>query len=79
MTVQPRRGKRVRIAVAHLALAAMTFSGCQSQYAGQVLPSPWYLEQDVQYFPPGPEFKLSKTAAAIEANRAESISEPQQQ
>jgi hypothetical protein len=31
------------------------------------LPSPWYLQDDVQYFPPGPEFPLSKEAQAQKA------------
>lgn len=32
-----------------------------------VLPSAYYLRDDLQYFPPGPEFKLSKQIRAIEA------------
>lgn len=56
-------------------LAACTgFTGCQSHIAGQVLPSANYLQDDVQYFAPGPEFKLAREAAALkeasEANRA---------
>jgi len=38
--------------------------GCQYQVGGQMLPSPYYLQDDVQYHAPGPEFKLSKEAAA---------------
>ncbi len=34
---------------------------------GQTLPSPHYLTDDVQYFAPGPEFKLSREAAATKA------------
>jgi len=40
-------------------------SGCQIDVGGQTLPSPYYLQDDVQYFPPGPEFKLAREAAAL--------------
>jgi len=39
--------------------------GCQSDYAGQTLPSPYWLVDDVQYFPAGPEFKLTNEANAL--------------
>jgi len=42
-------------------------TGCQVQVGGQTLPSPFYLKDDVQYFAPGPEFKLAKEAAAQKA------------
>jgi hypothetical protein len=48
-----------------LGLAAAT--GCQSDFGGQTLPSPHYLGDDVQYFPAGPEFKLAREAAAMNA------------
>jgi hypothetical protein len=35
--------------------------------AGQTLPSPYYLTDDIQYYAPAPsEFKLSREAAAIQ-------------
>ncbi len=46
-------------------------SGCQSSINGQTLPSPYYLQDDVQYFPAGPEFKLPREAAALRAAQAE--------
>ena len=46
-------------------------TGCQVSLNGQTLPSPYYLEDDIQYFPSGPEFKLSREAAALRAARAE--------
>jgi hypothetical protein len=46
-------------------------TGCQITEGGQTLPSPYYIYDDVQYFPPGPEFKLSNEAAAQKAYRAE--------
>jgi hypothetical protein len=58
-----------------LALAAST--GCQIDVAGQTLPSPYHLTDDVQYYAPGPEFKLANEAAALAEARALEISEPQ--
>ena len=47
--------------------AALTLTGCQMDIGGQTLPSPYWQTDDVQYFPPGPEFKLSREAAAQKA------------
>lgn len=52
-------------------LAAVTSTGCQIVEGGQTLPSPYYLEDDVQYHAPGPEFLLPREAAALKAARAE--------
>lgn len=52
-------------------LAVMTLTGCQVNVGGQTLPSPYYMADDVQYFPPGPEFKLAREAAAQKAAREE--------
>ena len=41
-------------------------TGCQSTVGGQTLPSAYYLRDDVQYHPAGPEFILSNTVQAIE-------------
>jgi hypothetical protein len=46
-------------------------TGCQVALNGQTLPSPYYLQDDVQYFPSGPEFKLPREAAALRAAQAE--------
>ena len=46
-------------------------SGCQVNVGGQTLPSPFYLDDDFQYFAPGPEFPLSQEAAAQGIQRAE--------
>jgi len=40
--------------------------GCQTSVGGQTLPSAYYLKDDLSYFPPGPEFKLTKQVQAIE-------------
>lgn len=50
--------------MATLASSAL-FTGCQTTIGGQTLPSPNYLEDDVQYFPSGPEFKLSNQVEAM--------------
>ena len=40
--------------------------GCQTTIGGQTLPSAYYLRDDLQYFPPGPEFKLTRQVQAME-------------
>ncbi len=50
---------------------AIAAAGCQVHVAGQTLPSGYYLQDDIQYFAPGPEFKLEREAAALKAARAE--------
>lgn len=62
--------RRATWIVAGLALVTLA-TGCQVQVGGQTLPSPWYHTDDVQYFAPGPEFKLSREAAAMKAYKAE--------
>lgn len=48
-------------------LATVGMTGCQYEVGGQTLPSPYYLGDDVQYYAPGPAFKLQKEAAAQKA------------
>lgn len=45
-------------------------TGCQIEVAGQTLPSPYYLSDDVQYYAPGPGFKLAREAAAMKEQSA---------
>lgn len=45
---------------------ALTMTGCQTSVGGQTLPSAYYLRDDVQFFPAGPEFLLSNKVQAIE-------------
>lgn len=47
-------------------------TGCQTTIGGQTLPSPDYLTDDVQYFPAGPEFKLTRTAENMRRHQADS-------
>jgi hypothetical protein len=46
--------------LAGAALVVVTVSGCQTNVAGMTLPSPHYLEHPPQYFPPSPNFPLTK-------------------
>ena len=52
-------------------LASLAATGCQVDVAGQTLPSPYWMQDDVQYFPPGPEMKLQREAAAQQEYRDE--------
>ena len=53
------------------------FTGCQVDIGGQTLPSAHYQQDDIQYFPPGPEFKLSREAAAQKAFKENEAAEQQ--
>lgn len=64
-----------RFLLAICGLAVPVFTGCQVDVGGQTLPSPYYLQDDIQYFPAGPEFKLSKEAAALKAYKKEMAEE----
>jgi len=46
-----------------------TLVGCQVEYAGMTLPSGKYIYDDVQYFPPGPDFPWANTNAAVQRAR----------
>jgi hypothetical protein len=66
--LRPLRGFLVGLVVAAAALAT---TGCQVDMGGQTLPSPWYMKDDIQYFPPGPEFKLQREATAMKKAQEE--------
>lgn len=66
-----------KLAAALVCPAALLCTGCQVEYAGQTLPSPYYLTDDIQYYAPGPEFKLAREAAAMQ-EQAEAIESQQQ-
>lgn len=75
------RRAALRLIRSGVALAAVTagisLTGCQVDVGGQTLPSGYYLQDDIQYFPAGPEFKLSKEAAAQKEFRDEqAVSDP---
>jgi hypothetical protein len=73
-TTRPAASIKGRTTVAMLAglgLCGLSLTGCQVDVGGQTLPSAYYLQDDVQYFPAGPEFKLSREAAALKASKDE--------
>ena len=72
-----RGGSFARAITGSLLLLLAVTTGCQMDIAGQTLPSGYYLSDDVQYYAPGPEFKLAREAAALEEQRALQVSEPQ--
>ena len=62
---QSRESRSRKAALWGLGLAGcFGLTGCMGEYAGQNLPSPYYLDAQIQYFPHGPEFKLTKEAQA---------------
>ncbi|TWT99986.1 hypothetical protein Pla108_09300 [Botrimarina colliarenosi] len=65
------------LVAALVAAASPCLTGCQSDIAGQTLPSPYYMTDDVQYYAPGPEFKLANEAAAMKAQKEARISQKQ--
>jgi hypothetical protein len=71
MSCSRARPAAARILLATAALAAGSLTGCQVDVGGQTLPSAYYLQDDIQYFPAGPEFKLSREAAAQKAYKKE--------
>jgi hypothetical protein len=72
-----KRSSRPVVACGLLFAACGALTGCQIDVAGQTLPSPYHLTDDVQYYAPGPEFKLANEATALAQRRAEEISTPQ--
>ena len=61
-----------QLAVCGVGMAMLlSCTGCQVTEGGQTLPSAYYLKDDVQYFPAGPEFKLHREANAMKAYKSE--------
>lgn len=57
-----------RVALCSGAMLSLCATGCmlQTTVGGQTLPSAYYLRDDVQYFPAGPEFRLTNQVRALE-------------
>ena len=47
-------------------LLCISLTGCQTNIAGQTLPSAYFLRDDVQFYPAGPETKLINQIQALE-------------
>ena len=60
--------KSIRTALAIIACTGTMglLTGCQSTVGGQTLPSAFYLDDDVQYFPAGPETQLPELRRRLE-------------
>ena len=68
MSGSTKQWRPLRCMLAFLVLsAALGVTGCQVDIGGQMHPSAHYMSDDVQYFAPGPEFKLANEAAAMKA------------
>ena len=59
------------VGVSSLVMGAIASTGCQIDVAGQTLPSPNYMYDDIQIYQRGPEFKLQNEADAMQAYKAE--------
>ena len=68
MNVSPKSARTLAAAAVLCggAAASLGLTGCQASMAGQTLPSPYYLRDDVQFFPAGPEFQFPNQVQAIE-------------
>ena len=67
----PRNGIPASFVIVLLSALFGTAIGCQTTVGGQALPSAYYLKDDVQYFPAGPEFKLTNQVQALEQYKLE--------
>ncbi len=67
------RSSRCKSGLAFLFCATIVAgsTGCQMHIGGQTLPSPYYQQDDVQYFPHGHEFNLFEEATAMEVQEQE--------
>ena len=67
-----RQGSKwTRVVLLACAAAPAALTGCQSSVGGQTLPSAYYLRDDVQYFPHGPEFKLTEQERVLNEYKLE--------
>jgi hypothetical protein len=72
MTAKPNLNwVRMLTLVAGTVMVTAASTGCQVSVNGQTLPSGYYLEDDVQYFPGKGDFKLAEEAAKLREERAE--------
>jgi hypothetical protein len=73
MNKQPTTSRLAVVVIGFGILGSLaTSTGCQVSIAGQTLPSAYYLDDDIQYFPAGPENKLANETAAMKKAREES-------
>ena len=63
--------KRSCLTILCCGMLSLIMTGCQTSIGGQTLPSAHYLRDDIQYYPAGDEFLLSRQKDAIEKYKAE--------
>lgn len=78
MSGSKRYGWQLALGGLLLISGVATSTGCQVSVAGQTLPSAYYLTDDVQYFPEGPENKLANETAALKRAQVEAARARQQ-
>lgn len=73
MKTSQAKGFRTICLLATGLISIVTATGCgfTTQVAGQALPSPYYLRDDVQFFPAGPEDRLPLMRAELERYKIE--------
>lgn len=69
----PVRGRTLAVWAALAMGWMLPTTGCQVEYAGMTLPSGKYMHDDVQYFPPGPDFPWANTQAATQRARMQAM------
>jgi hypothetical protein len=72
---RPKLAARRRLTTFVVAATSL-FPGCQGNVAPE-LPSPYVFNDGPQYYAPGPEFKLAREAAELQAQAAAQESEAQ--
>lgn len=66
MKAKSKLQRSVRTLLVGLGLVTgLGLTGCQVDQGGQTLPSPYYMNDDVQYYAPTAKFKLAREAAAM--------------
>lgn len=59
------------LAMALCGFAAIASTGCQSTVGGQTMPSAYFLTDDVQFFPAGPEGQLTNQIQKLDEYKLE--------
>ena len=67
----PRNGFPASWVIALLCPFFATAIGCQTTADKKTLPSAYYLKEGPEYFPAGPEFKLTNQVQALEQYKLE--------
>src|SRR6188508_690192 len=67
------RGRKIALWAGLAVGGILPTVGCQVEYAGMTLPSGKYMHDDVQYFPPGPDFPWANTQAATQRARMQAM------